>query len=271
MQKSIGVENLKQKDLSQVDFYELLRTFIRNVGKLSKDVSDKESMMKPQKTFDELQKGLQEDNIRRDAYFKTPSKGGTLKILEKEDTTSEDSRYLDQEIANLSLVTNYNNRFAKELSKDYPSSNRRDQTSGAQNHATTEKQSGNTTANPCFDFIRGRCQQGSACQYSHKTADCQRKVEEDYVRAVSSAFLSEKAKKTVDWAKFDELKQEIHRNSASLKMVSDNEGMMIDGKFSDVVETPSQTNPIYQSPGSVSSKYIRFQEEQLKEFSEEEN
>ena len=54
-------------------------------------------------------------------------------------------------------------------------------------------------------------------------------------------------------------------------MVSENEGMLLESKHSDVVETPSQSNPIYQSPGSVSSKYIRFQEEQLKEFSEEEN
>jgi galactose-1-phosphate uridylyltransferase len=53
-------------------------------------------------------------------------------------------------------------------------------------------------------------------------------------------------------------------------MVTDNEGML-EGKSSDVVETPSHSNPIYQSPGSVSSKYIRFQEEQLKELSEEES
>jgi hypothetical protein len=191
-----------------------------------------------------------------------------LKILEKNE--DDEASFIEQGMSSLALVTNYNNRFAKELSKDYPSHTRREQSSAVQGHVGTAEKAGTATTNPCFDFIRGRCQQGSACQYSHKTADCQRKVEEDYVRAVTSAFLSEKAKKTVDWVKFDEFKQEFHRSSANLKMVTDNEGML-EGKSSDVVETPSHSNPIYQSPGSVSSKYIRFQEEQLKELSEEES
>ena len=45
--------------------------------------------------------------------------------------------------------------------------------------------------------------------------------------------------------------------------------LSVDGKHTDKVETPLHTNSVVKSPASVSSKHIRFEEEQLAEFSDD--
>ena len=128
-----------------------------------------------------------------------------------------------------------------------------------------------------FDFMKGRCQLGSACQYSHRVVDCLRKGDENLVSALSSPYISERAKRVIDWNKFEELKrelglkEEVHRSTGSLRVLSEEDGNMIEDKYSEVVETPSQTNSSVHLPSSIYSRHVKLQEEQQRELSEEDN
>ena len=277
MKKSITMEKLKQKGLSQGEYFELLRLFVRNVGQLSKDVADKEALIKPQKSLDELQKQIiQGDNVGKESYFKTPSKGN-VKILERvtrdedrgvepsgrpgtsRDITEEES-YIDEGMASLSLVTNYNNRFSKELSQD-----------GASQRRTQEvKAPGN--ANPqtrvCFEYMKGRGQLGESCTYSHKPADCLRKAKEDFYKIVTSTWLPQECKKILNDEALDEFKQRFQREAGNVKVLSD-DGECVESKHTEVFDTPGELKSNYSTPGSSVSKLSRLQQVTFRELGEE--
>jgi hypothetical protein len=225
-----------------------LRTFVRNVGKMSKELADNEAVMRPGKTLEELKKTMTE----KEAYLKTPRKVTSVLKRVEPATAVDEERFFDEELSNLSLVTSYNNKFAKELRQETPTSQR------------------NSTSNPCFEFIKGKCQLGSGCQYSHQTVDCQRKVDEDLVKVLTNTFLSDKASRLIDWKKFDDFKQDILKQSGSVKFLSGEDGVMLEGKHTEMSNTPLEKMSGASTPASTSSKYMMRQVDQLRELSEEE-
>jgi len=279
MKKSITMEKLKQKGLSQGEYFELLRLFVRNVGQLSKDVADKEALIKPQKSLDELQKQIiQGENVGKESYYKTPSKGN-VKIMERVNKDidpgsvepsgrsgtsrdiAEEESYIDEGMASLSLVTNYNNRFSKELSQDV-ASQRRTQEVKAPGNANPETR-------VCFEFMRGRCQLGKGCLYSHEPADCLRKVEQDYYKLVTGTWLPESVKKTWNMKAVDDWKQEFQKRSGNVKVLSSEDGELIESKHTEVSTTPGQAVSNPSTPGSSVSKLSRLQQATFRELAEE--
>ena len=262
MKKGITIEALKEKGLTQPEFFELLREFIRGVGRDSKLLADKEALLKPGKTVEQLTKLLSDRKADRETYFKTPTKTVPFKRIET--TAPDEDRFIEESMASLSLVTNYNNRFAKELSD----------VSGKKNselHGT----SGNTSSEPrvCYEFIRGRCQLGSGCQYSHKPADCVRRVESEFVKYATNAWLSERLKRCIDWNKLEEVKQDLFpvKSAANVRFLSDEAEGQVESRGNANAVTEASTPGDKLSPGSTSGKYMRLQQMQLQEYSEDED
>jgi hypothetical protein len=262
MKKGITMERLKEKGLSQPEFFELLREFIRGVGKDSKLLADKESLLKPGKTVEQLTKLLNDRKADRETYFKTPSKAVAFKRIETTDPDEE--RFIEESMASLSLVTSYNNRFAKELSD----------VSGKKN-AESHGSPGNIGSEPrvCFEFIKGRCQLGSGCQYSHKPADCVKKVESEFLKCVMSPWLSEKAKRCIDWSKMEEFKNDVLpvKSAANVRFLSDEAEGQVESRGNVNAVTEATTPGEMLSPGSTSGKFMRLQQMQLHELSEDED
>ena len=261
MKKGITMEALKEKGLTQPEFFELLREFIRGVGKDSKLLADKEALLKPGKTVEQLSKLLSERKAERETYYKTPSKTVAFKKIET--AAPDEDRFIEESMASLSLVTNYNNRFAKELSDVSGKKN-------AESHGTP----GNMSSEPrvCFEFIKGRCQLGSGCQYSHKPADCVKKVESEFLKCVMSPWLSEKAKRCIDWGKMEEFKNDVLpvKSTANVRFLGDEqEEGQIESKLSSVATSEYNTPGDRLSPGSSSGKFMRLQQLQLDELSED--
>ena len=233
--------------------------------------------MKPQKTFEDLEKEIQEDTVRKESFFKTPSTG-SLKIMERAIRVSEngtersgrpdssrsafsEEKHINPGMASLSFVNNYDNRFSKELSQD-----------GASQRRTQEvKAPGN--ANPetrvCFEFMRGRCQLGKGCLYSHEPADCLRKVEQDYYKLVTGTWLPESVKKTWNMKAVDDWKQEFQKRTGNVKVLSSEDGELIESKHTEVYTTPGQAVSNPSTPGSSVSKLSRLQQATFRELAEE--
>ena len=54
-------------------------------------------------------------------------------------------------------------------------------------------------------------------------------------------------------------------------MLSEEDGNIVESKYSEVVETPIYTNSAIQTPSSIYSRHVKLQEEQQRELSEEDN
>ena len=86
--------------------------------------------------------------------------------------------------------------------------------------------------------------------------DCTRKVNEDFDKAITNAYLGEERKRLIDWKGWDKLKETMQ---PALKAMEAAGGALSESKHSEVGDNVSDVEE-YSTPGGViSGRQARFQ------------